>query len=252
VNASPAPAAQRWLDFVLLVAVLVAGWQGLHALVGDSALSGPAETFAHLLAQFDRPRFRLHLEESGRAFAAALAIAWLGGVGIGIWLGAARLAGDVAEPLLVALYSLPKVTLYPLVLLVFGLGIEAKIAFGAIHGVAPVAIFAMNAVRNIKPVHLKAARAMRLSPLDAARRVLIPASLPEIVTGLRLGFSLTLLGVVIGEMFASQRGLGFMIVNAIGMADTKTMLAVTLLLFAFAACANGLLLWLDRRLNARV
>ena len=49
---------------------------------------------------------------------------------------AARLAGDVAEPLLVALYSLPKVTLYPLVLLVFGLGIEAKIAFGAIHGMS--------------------------------------------------------------------------------------------------------------------
>jgi NitT/TauT family transport system permease protein len=129
---------------------------------------------------------------------------------------------------------------------------EAKVAFGAIHGILPVAIFAMNAVRNIKPVHVKAARAMRLTPFDAARRVLVPASLPEIVTGLRIGFSLTLLGVVIGEMFASQRGLGFMIVNAIGMADTKTMLAVTLLLFVFAATANAGLLWLDRRLNARV
>lgn len=242
----------RAFDVLLLLAAIAAFWQGLHWFAGEVAISSPADTLRHLAVQFGRPRFWLHMEESLLAFAYALALAWAGGIALGVWLGAARFAGEVAEPMLVALYSLPKVTLYPLVLLVFGLGMEAKVTFGAIHGILPVAIFAMNAVRNIKPVHVKAARAMRLTPFDAARRVLVPASLPEIVTGLRIGFSLTLLGVVIGEMFASQRGLGFMIVNAIGMADTRTMLAVTLLLFVFAATANAGLLWLDRRLNARV
>ena len=88
--------------------------------------------------------------------------------------------------------------------------------------------------------------------VDAARRVLIPAALPEIATGLRLGFSLTLLGTLLGEMFASQRGLGFMIVNAIGLADTKTMMAVTLLLFIFAGTANAILLAGERALHRRV
>ena len=65
-------------------------------------------------------------------------------------LGAHRLSGEVAEPILVALYSIPKITLYPVILLLFGLGISAKIAFGVIHGIIPVAIFTMNAVRNIR------------------------------------------------------------------------------------------------------
>jgi NitT/TauT family transport system permease protein len=173
-------------------------------------------------------------------------------VGIGVWLGAHRLSGEVAEPMLVALYSLPKVTLYPLILLVFGLGMTAKVAFGAIHGIAPVVIFAMNAVRNIKPVYLKTAKTMTLSPLETARTVLVPACLPEIVSGLRIGFSLTLLGVLIGEMFASKRGLGFVIMNAIGLSDMKTTMAVTLMLFTFAALINAGLLALDRHLHKRV
>ena len=73
------------------------------------------------------------------------------GLLIGVPLGAARFAGEVAEPILVALYSIPKVTLYPVILLIFGIGMPAKVAFGALHGIVPISIFAMNAVRNINP-----------------------------------------------------------------------------------------------------
>lgn len=240
------------LDVAMLIAVLIGLWQALNWYAGDVAISSPYDTTLHLIAQFERPRFWLHLAESIKAFGYALAIAWIGGIGLGVWLGAHRFAGEVAEPIVVALYSLPKVTLYPLVLLIFGLGISSKVTFGAIHGIAPVALFAMNSVRNIRPVYIKVGRTLRLTPLDAARRVLIPAALPEIATGLRLGFSLTLLGTLLGEMFASQRGLGFMIVNAIGLADTKTMMAVTLLLFIFAGTANAILLAGERALHRRV
>jgi NitT/TauT family transport system permease protein len=109
----------------------------------------------------------------------------------------------------------------------------------------------MNAVRNLKPVHRKTARVMQLSAHQAALTILIPACLPEIVTGLRVGFSLTLLGVLIGEMFASKRGLGFTIINAISVNDVDTMMAVTLMLFVFAAVVNAGLLALDRRLHKR-
>jgi NitT/TauT family transport system permease protein len=245
-------AMRRAFDVVLLLAVLVAAWQALHMAAGDVALTSPAETAAYAIDLLGRPRFWGHINETLLAFVYALVISWAGGVAIGVWLGAHRLSGEVAEPMLVALYSLPKVTLYPLILLVFGLGMTAKVAFGAIHGIIPVAIFAMNAVRNIKPVYVKTARTLSLSPLDAARTVLVPACLPEIVSGLRVGFSLTLLGVLIGEMFASKRGLGFVIINAIGLADVRTMMAVTLILFVFAAAINAGLLALDRHLHKRV
>ena len=75
----------------------------------------------------------------------------------------------MAEPILVSIYSLPKVTLYPVILLIFGLGLPAKIAFGTMHGIIPIAIFAMNAVRNVAAVHFKTARVMHLSRMpDAA------------------------------------------------------------------------------------
>lgn len=245
-------AVRRGLDVLFLLAALAAGWQALHLVTGDVAMTGPVETTQFAIDLLGRPRFWGHIYESLAAFAYALTISWLGGIGIGVWLGAHRLSGEVAEPMLVALYSLPKVTLYPLILLLFGLGMTAKVAFGAIHGIIPVAVFAMNAVRNIKPVYLKTAKTLALSPLDTARTVLVPACLPEIVSGLRVGFSLTLLGVLIGEMFASKRGLGFVIMNAIGLNDVKTMMAVTLMLFVFAAVINAGLLALDRHLHKRV
>lgn len=242
---------RRAFDLVLLFAGLAVLWQVLHIWAGDVALPSPLATFAHLGKMLGQARFWPHVRESLLALAYAWVIAGLAGLGMGVALGANKLAGEVMEPVLVALYAIPKVTLYPLVLLIFGLGLSAKVCFGAIHGVIPVAIFALNAVRNIRPVHVRAARTMGLGPWAMARRVLLPAALPEIVSGQRIGFSLTLLGVLIGEMFASQRGLGFLITNAITLNDTLTIMAVSLLLFIFAGVINALLLAIDQHLHRR-
>lgn len=247
-----AEGARRGLDLLLLLAGLVAAWQALHWYAGEVALTSPAATVARAVELFGQPRFWMHAWETMRAFALALVLSYAIGLGIGLWLGAHRLSGEVAEPMLVALYSLPKVTLYPMILLIFGLGLSAKVAFGAIHGLIPVAIFTMNAARNIRPVHIKAARSMNLSTPQTVLTVLMPATLPEIVSGLRVGFSLTLLGTMIGELFASQRGLGFLILNSIGVNDVATMMAVTLIIAVFAALINAGLLALDRRLHRRL
>ena len=114
------------------------------------------------------------------------------GLLIGVPLGAARFAGEVAEPILVALYSIPKVTLYPVILLIFGLGMPAKVAFGAIHGIVPISLFTMNAVRNInaRSCIKTGARACGSRRSTWCAQILIPAALPEIFTGIRVGFSL--------------------------------------------------------------
>ena len=109
----------------------------------------------------------------------------------------------------------------------------------------------MGAVRHVRPVYLRAARAMRLSPWQTAATVLVPATVPEIATGFRIGFALTMLGVVIGELFASQHGLGFLVMRSINRHDVDTIMAVGLLLFLFATASGWLLLALDRRLHRR-
>jgi len=241
---------RRAFDTVLLIATALVVWHGLH-MIAPTALTSPAQTVARAVEMLKTPTFWPHVVETLTAFGYSLLFAFGGGLMIGLLLGLNRTGAKVADPILVSIYSLPKVTLYPVILLIFGLGMPAKVAFGTIHGIIPIAIFAMNAVRNLAPVYLKTARVLHLSRAETLRTIVIPAAIPEIVSGLRIGFSLTLLGVLIGEMFASQRGLGYTIMNAIGLHDVPTIMAVILLLAIFAVLANALLLWLDHRLHHR-
>src|SRR4029077_17498167 len=197
------------LDTVLLIVGLVALWQIGTLLLGREALPSPVTTVGKLAGIMGDEDFPRHAWETARAFLTALVISLVAGLAIGLALGAHRLSGEVAEPILAALYSIPKITLYPIILLMFGLGISAKIAFGVIHGVFPIAIFTMNAVRNVAPVYRRTARVMRLSPVTTAATIMAPAALPEILAGIRVGVALTLLGTLIGELFAATSGLGF-------------------------------------------
>src|SRR5436853_1791716 len=90
---------------------------------------------------------------------------------------------------------------------------------------------------------------MKLCPTAMVREILFPAAVPEIFTGLRVGFSLTLIGTVLGEMFAAQHGLGYLLMNAIGLYNTDVIMSF--LLVVFAAGVNAVLLAIDRRLNFR-
>jgi NitT/TauT family transport system permease protein len=237
------------IDSLLLIGGVLVLWQVGATVLGREALPSPLTTIMNLAAIMADADFPAHAWETARAFVTALVIALTSGLAIGLALGANRLAGEVAEPILVALYSIPKITLYPVILLLFGLGISAKIAFGVLHGVIPVIVFTMNAVRNIRHVYLRAARAMRLTTLQTAFTIVIPAAMPEIVSGFRVGFALTLLGTLIGEMFASQRGIGYMLVRAMETNDTGTVMALALLLVVLATAASALFLRLDRRLR---
>jgi NitT/TauT family transport system permease protein len=234
-----------------LIAALVIAWQILFAIAGTNAMAPPLDTVRYLLELLGTATFWGHLAETTRAFAMALAFSIVLGLGIGFALGLHRFSSEVAGPILVALYSVPKITLYPIVLLAFGLGMPAKVAFGTIHGVVPIAIFTMGAVATVRPVLLKTSRVLRLSPWATVWTVLFPAALPEIFTGLRVGFSLTLIGTILGEMFGAQRGLGFLLMTAIGLQNVRVIMAVTLLLVLFAASVSTVLVVIDRRLHRR-
>ena len=237
------------LDGTLILVAMLAIWQGLYQYAGSAALTPPWATALYAVDLLGSAGFWGHAIQTLSAFAWSVAISAVLGIALGLWFGAFRFAGDVAEPMLASLYTIPKVTLYPVMLLLFGLGAPAKIAFGVIHGLIPVVLFTLGAVKNIRPVLLRTARSLRLSPMQTARFVLVPAVLPEIASGLRVGFSLCLLGVLIGEMFASQRGIGFLIINGINSHNVKLTTAVTLIVIMFAVGANSALLVLDRRLH---
>jgi NitT/TauT family transport system permease protein len=244
----PRPAWEHVVEVALLVALLLAIWQLLHHVAGDVAMSAPIDTIRYTVTVIGSKEFRPHFFTTGTAFVVALLIVTVGGTLIGAMLGFWRLSGEVAEPVLVSLYSIPKVILYPVVLLFFGIGIAAEAAFGVLYGIVPVILMTMNAVRNVKPVFIRTARVFGLSSSMLMRTVLIPAALPEIFAGVRIGVSATLLGTILSEMFGSKRGLGFLLMAALGINDVQAIMSLALIMTTCAAVMNTLLLAVEHRL----
>ncbi len=234
------------LDTLLLVGLALVLWQAVGSWTQGVAVSAPGATFAYVGELVLTGRFWENAGATAEAFLLAFVLSAVGGVALGLALGAWRFAGEVAEPVLAGFYTIPKVTLYPVVLLLCGLGMSAKVLFGVMHGLVPVTLFTLGAIRTLPAVLPRAARALRLSPWQTMRWVLLPACLPQVVAGLRLGFSLSLLGVLIGEMFSSQRGLGFLLVSGLAQHNVRLSTAVVLVIVVFAVAANVLMLRLTR------
>ena len=108
---------KKLTDSLVIVAVILAIWQGLFAYAGDVAITSPLRTFAFAAELLTHAPFWDHAAATLLAFAYALAISAAAGIALGLLLGLRRFAGDVAEPVLVSLYTIPKVTLYPVMLL---------------------------------------------------------------------------------------------------------------------------------------
>ena len=242
--------AMRSIPPPLVVAlVFIVGWEVLSLAVGGQIIASPGVTLARLLTMMMTSHFWLDVLETGHAFLLSVILSTVFGFALGILLGLNPLTSDVVEPLLVTFYSLPKVTLYPVVLLLFGLGMSAKVAFGVMHGLVPITLITRNAVRQIKPVHLRTAKVLHLGAPQMIRWVVGPAILPELIVGLRIGISLSLLGVIIGEMFASKRGLGFSAMNAMNLGDIPSILAIGVFISAIAIIVNIVLLKVEVRLR---
>lgn len=236
----------RIYDSVLLVAGFLLCWELVYLAAGGEVVSSPVQTLTHAAILLGSGDFWRDAASTAVAFVYACIIGIAGGLLLGLALGLHRFAGDVADPILGTVYSIPKITLYPIILLIFGLSPAAKIAFGVIHGIFPVAIFTMNAVRNVRPIHRRTASALRLSPAATVARVLAPAAAPEIIAGIRIAVAVTLLGVLIGELFASSSGIGFALIRATELHNVPDTFALTLLLFVFAIAVNGVLQMTER------
>jgi len=231
------------------IVVLLGLWQALFLMFGPRVLTPPWATIRNAWDMLKMPEYWPDIAESIRAFGIALLIAFGLGIFGGILIGTCQACSEVLEPLLVDLNTIPKVALYPVILLIFGLGIWAKVIFGALHGVIPILISSIAAVRNVNPIYVRCGRAMHLSRWQMLRRIWGPACVPEIFSGLRLGFSLTLLGTIFGEFFASQKGVGFLLMNAIDLRNIPTIMSLIFILVIFALLCNSALLIIDRKLH---
>ncbi len=237
-------------SLVLIAGILIC-WQLLYLALGTNGVAAPLATFGFTINLLGSSAFWPNAMATGEAFALAFLVAAGVGLASGFLLGMHRLSGEVATPMLTSFYAVPKVTLYPIILLLCGIGIAAKVVFGALHGFLPITISTMSGVRNLKPVYLKTQRVLRLRRRVLIWKILIPGSLPEIFTGIRQGFALSFLGTLLGEMFGSKSGIGYMLMSAIGLHQMLMITSLTFMIALFSITVNAILLSFEKRLYER-
>jgi NitT/TauT family transport system permease protein len=231
--------------------VILVLWQLGAELYGQFALATPLETLETAVDGFQEGWMIDDLLVTLTTLLIAYIIAVVSGVWIGIMLGLNRFWQEVFEPAILGTYSIPKITLFPIFLLIFGLGMDSMIAFGWFHGVFPVLILTMSAMATIDDTHMNVAQSLGLSQWQRFKEVIVPSILPGLVIGLRLGFSLTFLGIIIGEMFAARTGLGHSLMLYMETVQVDRMLAIITVLVLVAATINAVFYIIETRLRRR-
>jgi len=180
------------------------------------------------------PDLRVTLTE----LAAAFTISSVGGITLGYLISRSQFLIRVFEPLLAGVYSIPIILFLPLYVLFFGLGPASKIALGTTISFFPIVLNTIAGFGYVDRMYVVAARSMGASGLQLFRWVLLPAALPVILTGLRMGFIVALLSILGSETIASLAGLGHRIVHLAEAMDTARMFAYIAFAVAIAALLN--------------
>lgn len=243
------PATAGRLLVVPVVTLLV--WSVLAAVVGPVAVASPAATLTAALEGLREGWLTMPVVDTLTATLLGFLLATAVGLWLGFMLGMSRFWSDVLEGPLLWLYSIPKVTLFPLFLLFLGLGTSSVVAFGAFHGVFPLTLFLLSGIRGIPPVRLKVAKLYRLARWTTFTDIVLPETLPAMVMGIRYCFSLTFLGVILAEMFAARSGAGYELMQAISLNNPARIFAIAVTLVLLALVVNMLLLMLQGVVDRR-
>jgi ABC-type nitrate/sulfonate/bicarbonate transport system permease component len=150
-------------------------------------------------------------------------------------------------PIILLLYAIPQVVLLPLFTLGFGIGPAAKIAFGFSHGIFPVIVNVVAGMRNVNPLYLRAARAMGARQSEIVRDVVFPHMVPSFFTGLRLAMTMTLLGVILAELYVSTMGVGYFTKLFAETFDPAPLFALIGILAVMAIALNEIVRVVERR-----
>ena len=168
---------------------------------------------------------------------------------VGVLLARSRLAERLLSPYLVAAQATPVLALAPLIVLWFGNGLASKLVITTLIVFFPVAIATMVGIRGVDPRLLEMARSFRASGWEVASRVEIPAALPSILGGMRVGITLAVIGAIVGEWAGGEKGLGVLINIARGsLFDTPLMFAALVTLALLGVTLYLVMVLIERRL----
>ena len=246
------PLSRRTTVSTLAVLLFFAAWQVVPGLglVNSQFTSQPSSVIAAAVDVLRNDHFFFHARISLSEFGLGFALAVVVSIPLGVLLGTSRYARYVLDPPLMALYMAPTLILLPIMVIWLGIGMASKVAVVFLGAIFPIIVNTMAGMREADPNLIQTARCFGANKLDVFIRILIPGSLPAILMGMRLAVGRGVLGVVVGELYASQDGIGHQLMKYGSAMRIDRLLVYALVISAFGYAMTSLVRLLESRVQS--
>jgi NitT/TauT family transport system permease protein len=226
-----------------IVVAVLATWQLVAAsgLLYRDVVPSLAAIAVALVTTLSDPSFYFHLATTGYEIGIALLIGGVSGVAVGIALGASKLLARAYEAYLYYLGPTPKIIFFPVMIMWFGVGAGSKIAMGAVSCFFPIALNVAAGMREIDPVFIRVGASFRANTWQMVTKIYLPAMRYPVINGLRIGLGVALIGTLLAETKLSNRGIGFLVIQAYSLFNMPQMYSLLIVLFVVSIGINALI-----------
>ena len=233
---------------ILLLVVLIAVWQlASGSLLSPLVFSSPLAVLHQLLQWIGDGTLWFHTAITLQETMLGLLFGIVAGIIAGFLLGPQQVLGKILDPFIIALYSIPKVALAPLFIVWFGIGLHMKVIMAAVTVFFLVFFNTLAGVRNVDLDLVHAVYLMGGGRRDIMFKVIIPSATGWVLTGLRIAIPYALIGAIIAELVASNRGIGYLIDSSAAQFNTAGVFAALVVLTIIAAILNAIVEVIDRK-----
>jgi len=228
-------------------AIGLALWEGLVRLfkVPVFILPAPSQVIVTIVEQWWYLLSQLAITTFAAGLGLVMAVVF--GLAAGAAITASRLVDRMLTPWLVIAHAVPKVVIAPLFLVWFGFGLQSEMFFVVAFTFFPVIVNTVTGLKSADPEQILMVRAMGATPTQVLRKIQFPGALPSICAGIKLAVTLAPVGAVIGEFVASNKGLGQLLIRAVGDMDTPLAFAAVTVFSIFGVLLWRLAEWGERR-----
>jgi ABC-type nitrate/sulfonate/bicarbonate transport system permease component len=236
----------HWVVTVVSLTLFLLFWEYFGRDINPIFGSYPSAIFAAFIELLRNGKLAAALLQSLQPFVVGYGIAIVIGVPLGLVIGRFWVAEAALGILVTGGYAMPLVALVPLLMLWFGLGFTVKAAVIFLMSIFPICINTWLGVKSVPKTLIDVGRSLVASDAVILRRIVLPATLPYIMAGIRLAVGRAVVGMVIAEFFTTISGLGAIIINSANNFDTATMFVPIIVLMILAVGLNALIGWIER------
>jgi NitT/TauT family transport system permease protein len=239
---------KAWLGSLIVLVVFLSAWQWGPGMLGMPEFILPS--LERVVVEFRRMAaddLWMHSGITALEIVVGFALGALLGVVVGVALGLSPSAESILSPYILALQIAPKVAFAPLFVMWLGYTVYPKILVAILIVFFPIMVNVLSAIRTVDPDMINLVRTLNGRRLQIFRLVEFPSAMPALFSGLRIGSTLAVIGVTVGELVGGNLGLGFLLVSSEGQGNTAAVFVTIIMLTLIGIVAYGAVVWAERR-----